>query len=107
MKLFLIQERKGVKAEAEYDISNKRFIVLKGSVVSDSISHSEKFRGDTSIQKSRGNGVVKNNIVTRDVEFKSPSTAANFVTGASTNGMVAWKNEEGRTLKSILSEGDK
>ena len=31
-------------------------------------------------------------------------TAANFVTGVSTNGLIAWKDIEGNTLKSLLSE---
>ena len=36
--------------------------------------------------------------------FRSPSTAANFVTGNSTNGLLAWKDENGRTLKEILND---
>jgi len=104
MKLYLIQKSKGVNAQAEYDVETKTFKVLKGSVVSLEVSHSERFRGTASIIKQRSNGVVKNGKVTQDVEFKSPSTAANFVTGASTNGMIAWKNENGEVLKSILSK---
>ena len=42
--------------------------------------------------------------VIKDVPFKSASTAANFVTGASTNGLTAWKDENGKTLKAILAE---
>ena len=104
MKLYLIQKSKGVNAQAEYDVETKTFKVLKGSVVSLEVSHSERFRGAASIIKQRSNGVVKNGKVTQDVEFKSPSTAANFVTGASTNGMTAWKDKSGKTLKELLEE---
>ena len=40
----------------------------------------------------------------QDVAFKSASTAANFVTGRSTNGLITWKNSDGIILKSLLSE---
>lgn len=42
--------------------------------------------------------------VIKDAVFKSSSTAANFVTGTSTNGLMAWKNEDGIKLKQLISE---
>jgi hypothetical protein len=45
---------------------------------------------------------VKDGKVIKDVCFKSASTAANFVTGSSTNGMLAWKDKDGNNLKEIL-----
>ncbi len=100
MRLY-INRKNGVAAVAEYDELAGSFTVLKGSKVSESVAHSEKFRGAKSIEKSRI-GTVNNGTVIRDVVFKSSSTAANFVTGASTNGMTAWKDESGKTLKEIL-----
>lgn len=97
MKLHLTRPRSNINAVAEYDMANKTFTVLKGSTISEHIAYSEKFRGAKSIEKSRS-GVVK------DVVFKSASTAAIFVTGASTNGLTAWKDEAGKTLKFILAE---
>ncbi|EFA23833.1 hypothetical protein BIFGAL_02942 [Bifidobacterium gallicum DSM 20093 = LMG 11596] len=41
-------------------------------------------------------------MVSKDVHFKSASTAANFVTGASTNGMAAWKTKDGKSIKDAL-----
>ena len=38
-----------------------------------------------------------------DVEFSSPSAAAAVVHGGGANGLVAWKTQEGRTLKSLES----
>lgn len=36
---------------------------------------------------------------TKDVEFSSPSAAAAVVHGGSANGLTAWKDESGKTLK--------
>lgn len=107
MKFYLKREKTNVDAILEYDKEKNVFIVLKGSRVSDSIAHSEKFRGARSIEKSRGNGVVVECIVTKNVQFKSASTAANFVTGASTNGLITWKARDGRTMKAVLGGGQK
>jgi hypothetical protein len=38
---------------------------------------------------------------TRDSEFSSPSAAATVVCGGSTNGLLRWKNSEGKTLKDL------
>lgn len=103
MKLYLTRTCTSIKAAADYDVENKSFVVLKGSVISEAIAYSEKFRGAKSIEKSRV-GVVDGTRVTKDVPFKSASTAANFVTGTSTNGLTAWKDESGKTLKAILAE---
>lgn len=103
MKLYLIRPRTNVNATAEYDIMTGSVTVLKGSIVSETIAYSEKFRGAKSIEKHRA-GVVNGTKVITDVIFKSASTAANFVTGASTNGLTAWKDENGKTLKTILTE---
>ncbi len=38
---------------------------------------------------------------TRDAEFSSPSAAASVVHGGSANGLLAWKNGAGKTLKEV------
>jgi len=40
-------------------------------------------------------------VFTEDVEFSSPSAAAAVVAGGSMNGLVAWKNRSGQTLKEL------
>ena len=102
MKLYIKRKNNSVNAVAEYDMVRKTFVVLKGSKVSDSIANSASFRGAKSIEKSRADGNVVDGIVVRDVVFKSPSTAADFITGTSTNGLVAWKDENGTILKDLL-----
>lgn len=103
MKVFLIREKSGVRATGEFDPATKAVTVLKGSVLSASVAHTEKFRGAKSIEKSR-DGVLKGNVLQVDVPFKSASTSANFVTGSSTNGLTAWKDQRGKTVKEIIAE---
>lgn len=103
MKVFLIRERSGVKATGEFDPTTKALTVLKGSILSETVAHTEKFRGAKSIEKSR-EGVLKGNVLQIDVPFKSASTSANFVTGSSTNGLTAWKDRSGKTIKDIIAE---
>ena len=105
MKVYLVREKNGVKATGEFDLSSKTITVLKGSVLSETIAHTEKFRGAKSIEKSR-EGVLKGNVLQNDVGFTSASTAANFVTGSSTNGLTAWKDKDGRTIKQIIAAAE-
>lgn len=60
------------------------------------MGHSEAAR---SVDKYRREVCTEEGIVYKDILFKSPSSAANFVTGSSTNGMLAWKDETGNSLK--------
>jgi len=103
MKLFIERASKGISAVAEYDPENKRFVVLKGSKVSEDVSSAPTFRGANAIRILRNKYVVDRE-VTEDVSFRSSSTAGNFVTGSSTDGPGTWRSENGEKLKSILSE---
>jgi hypothetical protein len=40
-------------------------------------------------------------VFTRDVEFSSPTAAAAVVQGGTVNGLTAWRDKDGRTLKEI------
>lgn len=106
MKIFMKKEKKGVDAIATYDPETKECVVLKGSKVSETISQAPTFHGARSIVKSRS-GTVENGMVMIDVVFKSSSTAANYVTGRSTDGFAAWKVEDGRTLRDYLASVNK
>lgn len=102
MKLYL-KTKSGADAVGEYDPVAKTMVVRKGSIVAPDVHTDGKFRSANSVIKNRElycNGVKAK----QDVVFKSASTAANFVTGRSTNGLIAWKNSDGITLRSLLSE---
>ncbi len=103
MKFYLKNRKCTYDAIAEYDVGNHTFTVLKGSKVSNKISWSPKFRGAKSIEKCRIEN-VKEQIVLKDIVFKSPSTAANFITGSSMNGCIAWKNKDGNSYKDICGD---
>lgn len=105
MKVYLKRQKNNVDAIAEFDLITKGMTVLKGSKLSATIAHTEKFRGAKSIEKSR-TGIVKDNTLLKDISFKSASTAANFVTGSSTNGLIAWKDTNGKNIKEILAAID-
>lgn len=52
---------------------------------------------DKNLLKIEGNHLV----FVKDVEFSSPSMAASIVHGGAANGLIAWKNSSGITLKKI------
>lgn len=84
------------------------------------------FSGSTAVRKERGSSeaypyvlnrrrellgegllVEKNGFLTftKDTEFSSPSAAAAVVHGGSANGLTAWKNRAGRSLKELEGPG--
>ena len=101
--MLLYIKTRAANATGEYNPDSKIFIAKKGSKVSDTISDSATFRGASTIEKNRAQ-YVKNGMVDTDAVFKSPSTAANFVTGRSTNGLNAWRDENGISLKELLKK---
>lgn len=103
MKVYLISGKNKINAYGEYSPEDRSLIVLKGSKLSETVSESKTFRGKKSILASR-EGVVVDNILQKDVRFKSPSTAANFVTGTSSNGNRLWKNEDGKPIGELDRE---
>lgn len=42
-------------------------------------------------------------VFTQDVEFSSPSAAASVIHGGHTNGLISWKNRDGKTLRELES----
>lgn len=102
MLFYLRSPKRGIDAKGKYDKRTGDFIVLQSSIVSDTVSHSEKFRGSKTVERLREEYVV-NREVTKDVLSKSSSSAANFVTGTSTNGFIAWKDKGGKSFKECVT----
>ncbi len=103
MELYLKKPSSGVSAVGEYDFEAGTMTVKKGSTVSENVHSDGKFRSAKSVARYR-EAHCEGATVKEDVVFKSASTAANFITGRSTNGLIAWKDAEGRTLKELMSE---
>lgn len=100
MRVYLKNRSGSYEATGEYNEITKELVVLKGSRVSSTIA-SGSFRSAKSVAKYRNDVCDEAGNVVKNILFKSPSIAANFVTGSSTNGMLAWKNEIGSSLKEI------
>ena len=90
--------KSGLITEAKCKQTEEGFVVLKGSMINTIDSNSVP----PGVKKARNNAVIDNNgILQENVLFQSPSYAAAFVNGRSTNGLTAWKDKEGKTLKDI------
>lgn len=103
----LLCEIKGAKAEGH--LSPSGFVVLKGSqaVLADRAS-SQKWPWAMNMrQRLKEEGVLQPQgnylVFTRDAEFTSPSSAAAVIHGGHANGLTAWKDKSGKTLKEIES----
>lgn len=101
MKVYLVRSNLGINGEGDYNPDTNRLTVFAGSVVSENISSSKKFRGAISIERLRSK-YVADRIVKEMVSFNSPSTAANFITGNSSNGLLVWKDKQGRSIKDCI-----
>jgi hypothetical protein len=106
-KEVLLCEIKGLKAKGH--LIPNGFLVLKGSeAVLRERPSSQKYPWALNMrQKLKEEGVLAAQqdrlLFTRDAEFSSPSAAAAVVHGGHANGLIAWKNAKGTTLKEIES----
>ena len=98
-------EIKGVKARGH--LSPNGFVILSGSqAVLNERPSTQKYPWALNMRlKLKEEGclaIAADSLVfTRDAEFTSPSAAAAVVHGGHANGLMAWKDSEGRTLKQI------
>lgn len=99
-------EIKGLKAQGRRTPDG--FVVFQGSQAVRELRPSAPTRHPfvvTLRERLAKDGALKERddhlVFTRDVEFSSPSAAAAVVHGGGANGLVAWKERTGRTLKEI------
>lgn len=100
MKVFLEKNSGIVRAEGIFDPVNNSVLVKAGAKVSAEVSENKNFGGADKIRKLR-EANCREGITINDLLFTSPTTAANFITGMNTNGLIAWKTTEGKTLKEM------
>ena len=103
----LLCEIKGIRAEGH--LAPNGFVVLMGSqaVLAERAS-SQKWPWALNLRKRlRDEGILVSQgdhfVFTRDAEFSSPSSAATVIHGGHANGLTAWKDKSGKTLKQIES----
>lgn len=91
-------------ANGIYDTDDKSLTVLQGSKIALELSFNAitakalQARKDTDIVDANGNVLI-------DVCFPSASTAAQFVTGRSSNGLIAWRPNDKLNLKEFIKGG--
>ena len=101
-------EIKGIRATG-YTVPNG-FLVLEGSeAVHKERPSVEKWPWPKNMRsKFVEEGTLLNKgdrlVFAEDVEFSSPSAAAAVVHGGHANGLIAWKNKNGRTIKDMEAE---
>jgi hypothetical protein len=94
----------------EYDASGSYegdvFVVYAGSKIRSSLASSARNGIRNLHQRRQEEGQITENggyfLVKKDLFFKSPSGAAEFVRGRSSNGWEKWKDAQGKTLSEII-----
>lgn len=100
-------EIKGLKATGH--LTPNGMVVLSGSqAVLNERPSSQKYPWPVNMrQRLRDEGALSVQTdcleFTKDVEFTSPSAAAAVIHGGHANGLTAWKNKSGKTLKELES----
>jgi hypothetical protein len=104
----LVCEIKGLKATGH--LTPNGFAVLKGSqaVLTERRSSQEKYPWPRNMrQRLKEEGILAEKpdhlVFNQDAEFSSPSAAAAVIHGGHANGLIAWKNKNGKTLKDLES----
>ena len=101
----LVCDIKGLQAKGH--LTPNGFLVLAGSkAVLEERPSAQKYPWVLNQrQKLMGEGVLVVDgdclVFVRDVEFSSPSAAATVVHGGHANGLTAWKDQRGQTLKQL------
>lgn len=85
--------------EAYCKQTDEGFVVLAGSQIEETDAESipdtiKKLRA-----RCRQNNEIKDGVLTKNYLFKSPSYAASFILGMTTNGKTDWKTADGVSLK--------
>ena len=92
------------KASAIY--TGEKTIVLAGSKVKTTLAKSVKSGKYVRQYLNDSAYVSADGVVMNDCSFNSPSIAAMFVTGNTSNGYRVWKTVDGKTLGDFLKENN-
>lgn len=97
----VIYKGRGGSFLAYGEYTDGKIMILKGSTISNKQMGNFKFsEGVAELRKPGGKNAIVDStgMVVKDYLFSSASTAAQFVSGNSTNGLRAWKTEDGKSL---------
>ena len=100
--ILILKSKKNLHyAEAEWD--GEQIIVLSGSRINPIVAFPQMSEEIKHMREDR-NIVNEQNELVVDVKFTSPSSAAQFVTGRSVNGYIAWRPDDKMSLKEYLKK---
>jgi len=94
-------KKSGQTIEAVCKQTPDGFVVLRNSKIE--LIDSDSIPPGIKEARQKAN-IDENSVLQEDVFFRSPSYTASFVIGGHANGLVEWKNEDGKTLKDIENE---
>lgn len=97
--------RSGCYVKGVYNKNNNKFTILReGKIIKESSpSYVHKIFRDEKVKtvSFEQNGFL---ILKQDISFTSPSSAAEFCIGNTSNGWIEWKDKDGNTLNDIYRE---
>ena len=96
MKVVLKSNRHQHYATGDYE--NNTITVFKGSQINTDITYGKMPKRIIALRNDR-RLVSETGIVLVDLVFNSPSEAAQFITGRSVNGYIAWRIDDKISLK--------
>lgn len=91
---------------AEATLSDRKTTVLKGARINLVDSFPQMSQSLLQLRKDRTVVSAEGELL-KDITFASPSTAAQFVTGRSVNGYIAWRPNDEMSLKAYLKNKEK
>lgn len=83
------------------------FVLLKGSSIHKNSAGSLNIGIKKKLEVCRTKGQIVDDILLEDLLFSSSSAAASFAAGYNIGGPQLWKTQDGRTLKSFETDGEK
>ena len=90
-------------AYAKAKRTSEGFVILRGSKISEECAKSAP-NWVRELRKKNAQFIQSDGVISKDLLFNSPSAAASFVSGGSSNGLIAWKTEDGKTLKDLEAQ---
>lgn len=106
MKIMVFSKTRDGVANAKGCYEGECTIVFAGSKVRASLAKSVKGGYVVRNYLNDRQYVSENGVVLQDCVFSSPSLAAMFVTGCTSNGYRVWKTEDGKNLGVYLKENN-
>ena len=99
MKVYLISRNGKYEAIGDWNVSS--LVVLRGSRVK--LGNAGNFQCAKAAERAWADAEVvgSSGEVLKNISFKSPSTAAQFITKRSVNGWTAWKTKSNKKLNEM------